>query len=267
MGGQCDSCGLFTWSGPNAQDGGGLVSLAEVDEEEDGPRILVPAARVWGGPRVPGIERGCVYLISGGPGAGKTTLMLMCLDAILDAPEAPPLAPRSALYLGNEQEARKLKSTAVRLRVRNFDRILVPEVRGGIEYPLSEEILACDPCVLVQDSLPGVDGADLVSSISLLAGLRDIADTGVIVIVVNHVNSDGDIAGLTAFQHSVDATFMLRSVAFERGRVVTKRGSPFRRFEAYKNRTGKEVGATLDMTDEGLREHSANCGCDICQKA
>lgn len=256
---QCPSCGFFFFA-QKAAAGAGLVSLADVDEEEDGPRVVVPGARAWGGPRRPGVERGCVYLISGGPGAGKTTLMLMALEAIIAAS-----GNRNALYLGNEQEARKLKTTAVRLGLRNFTRVLVPEVRGGVEYPLSDEVLGCDPCVVVQDSLPGVEGADLASSLSVLSGLRDVADTGVVVIVVNHVNSDGDIAGLTAYQHSVDGTFMLRPVAVDRGRVVTKRGSKVRLFEAYKNRTGAECAVAFDMTDVGLSEHPVGCPCAVCK--
>ena len=252
---QCPSCGYWHFA-TAATRTDGLIPLSTVDESMHGDRVQTGSwDRVWGGRKHPGFRRSCVYLLAGGPGAGKSTLMLQTLEPFLALfPKQP------ALYLGNEQDSDELKEHAVRLNLKNFDRILVPQVRGGVEYPLSDELLDCEPCVIVQDSLPGVEGVDLQESLSICSGLKDVAKAhSCPVIVINHINGEGDIAGLMQLQHAVDATLMLR----KHGGLTSR--SVFRVFEAFKNRTGKEEGMVLEMTDVGLRAHVDECTCDVCK--
>jgi predicted ATP-dependent serine protease len=252
---QCPSCKQWHFETAVTRTDG-LVPLSKVDEAELGDRVRTGEwDRVWGGRKRPGFRRTCVYLLAGGPGAGKSTLMLQTLDPFLaQYPDQP------VLYLGNEQEADELKEHAVRLSLKHFDRILVPEVRGGIEYPLTDDLLDCNPCLIIQDSLPGVDGVDLQESLSICTGLKDVAKAhGCPIVVINHINGDGDIAGLMQLQHAVDATFMLRKA----GGLMSR--SVFRVFEAFKNRTGKEDAMVLEMTDTGLRAHVEDCTCDVCK--
>jgi DNA repair protein RadA/Sms len=260
---QCPVCLAFTFTDGAGKKGTGLVPLADAQPNEERPRIQTGVCdAVWGGPKRPGVKDTAVYLLSGGPGAGKTTLLFQVLRGLAREREIGPIP-----YLGNEQEKEDLYEYARRTGWTDAElaRLMVPEERGEVTYPISEDILSLRPSALVQDSLPGVEGSDLADSLAILTGFRDVCKRKIPIFVVNHVNADYDMAGLTSFQHAVEWTGMLRPVGVERRKLVTRRGSKTRLLEAWKNRTGPEASAILDMTDGGLVPHAKECACEFCK--
>jgi predicted ATP-dependent serine protease len=254
---QCDTCGHFTWHDtPPQNDDDGLVALSDVDTTNVDTRLQTGAwDYVWGGPKRPGIVRIQTYMTGGYPGSGKTTLAFQTLAPIVEA----DTDSRPALYLGNEQEGAELVETAHRLGFHKAaGRILVPKVRGGIEYPLSNRILARNPCCIIQDSLPGNEGTNFIESINILQNLKDVSATyGCPSFIINHVNSEGEMAGLMRFEHVVGGVFMIEP--------THGRDKPWRRFRALKNRMGRTASMILEMGDEGLVAHTLNCACRVCE--
>jgi|SRR5580693_395470 predicted ATP-dependent serine protease len=250
---QCPSCGHWQFRGEAASDDDALIPLSEVDESALETRYQTGRwDRVWGGSVEPGISRIGVFFVGGYPGSGKSTLSLQTLAPIVEVEERP------ALYLGNEQGGAEIKKMARRIGMKRFDLVYVPKIRGGITYPLSDGVLSCNPCCIIQDSLPGNEGASLVESASILSGLKDIADTECPVIVVNHVNSEGEMAGWMQLEHLVTGVYMLEP--------THRRDDPWRRFRAMKNRMGRTESMILEMGDKGLFAHPDACPCRVCKK-
>jgi predicted ATP-dependent serine protease len=251
----CPTCGRTTWDSEPESIESPLIALSKVDDRNIRERFVTgPWDRVWGGRKRPGIVRIATYFLGGYPGSGKSTLAFQTMAPIM------ALEPnRPALYLGNEQEAEELKDMARRFGVDSYaDRILVPRVRGGVEYPLSDAVLSCNPCCVIQDSLPGNEGVGLEESTAILENLKDVSKAyEAPAIIINHVNSDGDMAGWMALEHLVGGVFMLEP--------THRRDDPWRRFRAMKNRMGPTESIILEMGDVGLFAHKLDCQCHVCE--
>jgi hypothetical protein len=249
----CPSCGHFTFKAEPLVVGGtsSLVSLNEQIEDATSRYRTGAWDPVWGGSENPGVDKESIYMFAGLPGVGKSTLAFQTLAPILSETLRP------ALYLGDEQTPRKLARQWTRLALPHPSLILAPRERGEIEYPISEEILALEPCAIVQDSLPGFEGADYAASLDMLSGFREIADKGTPVFVVNHVNSAGEMAGWMQFEHLVDWVGMIEPIG--------RRDEPWRRFRANKSRLGDTCSMVLEMGERGLRAHESDCKCEICK--
>ncbi|MGH8553292.1 MAG: DNA repair protein RadA, partial [Methylococcales bacterium] len=194
--------------------------------------------RVLGGGFVPG----SVVLLSGDPGAGKSTILIQTL--------AHAAQTRRVLYVSGEESlqqiaarARRIKLSAQHLKVlgeTSVERILAI---CDIEQP---EILVIDSIqVMVCNSLDSVPGG--VSQVrESAAWLTQYAKrSGMIVLIVGHVTKDQTIAGPMTLSHIVDTQLMLSSTEDSRYRIL----------RATKNRFGavNEIGL-FAMTAQGLRE-------------
>jgi DNA repair protein RadA/Sms len=265
---RCRVCGHYTFissgNDPGTISPFRLVPLSSVDESVVERRIRtgMRADSVFGGPHEPGIVRTSANIISGFPGGGKSTLACMLVSRILESENDRP-----AFYLGNEQIAAEIKKLYNRLRLPHMERFFIPEFKGTVEYPLPRELLADRPCVIVQDSLPGVEADDgsLHESERIAGCLKDAsAECECPTIAINHVIKDGDMAGTMKLQHKVDALFMF-------AQWPTRDAPVLRKLWTYgKNRNGASHHVYMDMVKDddsaGLVEHAGNCDCEYCEE-
>ena len=197
--------------------------------------------RVLGG----GMVAGCLVLLGGDPGVGKSTLLIQALAGLTRGGRV--------LYATGEESiaqtalrARRVGAAAAGLAVvaeTDVERIL------GHAQALVE---AGTPAVLAVDSIQTVYTPLLDSIPGSLAQVRECASrlmqfaktTGIPTIVVGHVTKDGAIAGPKTLEHLVDVVLQLEGD-----------GGPYRVLRAHKNRFGstEEIGV-FEMRGGGLAE-------------
>lgn len=194
--------------------------------------------RVLGG----GLVKGSLVLLSGDPGIGKSTLLLqICqyLDSAL-----------KILYVSGEESAHQLKLRASRLGVSNSSLSLLCETDA--QY-ICELIAAEKPDIVMIDSIQTMNITELNSSSGSITQVRETTNMfmrtaktlNIPILIVGHVNKDGNIAGPKVLEHIVDAVLYFEG----------DRNFSYRILRAVKNRYGStnEIGV-FEMLDEGLHE-------------
>ncbi len=194
--------------------------------------------RVLGG----GIVKGSLVLISGDPGIGKSTILLQicqCLGRKLNI-----------LYVSGEESYNQIKLRADRLHVDCANLFILCETDV---QAISEHILIEKPDLVIVDSIQTMNFTELSSSPGSVAQVRESTNLlmrtakslSIPVIIVGHVNKDGNIAGPKVLEHIVDAVLYFEG----------ERNLSFRILRAVKNRFGStnEIGV-FEMTDRGLNE-------------
>ena len=194
--------------------------------------------RVLGG----GIVEGSAVLISGGPGIGKSTLLLQICDHIS--------ASGTMLYVSGEESRSQLKLRADRLGVNSSSLLILAET--SVSKAISE-MMAIRPKVVVIDSIQTMYDERLQSAPGSVAQVRQCAmllmqrakEDGTAVLMVGHVNKDGAVAGPKVLEHVVDAVLHFEG----------DRQHAYRMVRAAKNRFGStnEIGV-FEMGSEGLEE-------------
>ncbi len=209
------------------------ISLKSLTRMETG---ITEFDRIMGGGMVPG----CLVLLGGPPGIGKSTLMLQVVHR----------AKRRVLYVSGEESREQIKSRADRLGVDSAEIFLVSETQ-------LENILECvrkiQPDLLVIDSIQTTYREDLASAPGSVGQVRECAaeflrlakSSGITVFVLGHVTKEGDLAGPRVLEHIVDTVLY-----FE-----TEKHHTYRILRSYKNRFGptSEIGI-FEMGTEGLVE-------------
>ena len=215
---------------------GSLQDLADV-KVEDVPRTLTGIGefdRVMGG----GLVRGCVALIGGDPGIGKSTLLLQVMARLVEM-------GRSALYVSGEESPSQIAVRAQRLQLQPRGLALMSEIElEHIEKVISER----KPEFVVIDSIQTIFSSALESAPGSVSQVRESAarltrlakTLGTTLIFVGHVTKEGSLAGPR----------VLDTVLYFEG----DQHSNFRLVRAFKNRFGavNELGV-FAMTDHGLR--------------
>jgi DNA repair protein RadA/Sms len=195
--------------------------------------------RVLGGGLVPG----CLVLIGGSPGIGKSTLTTGALGNL-------SAGGRKVLYVSGEESAGQVKLRAERLGPAALSVPIVAEteleaVLATIEAERPDACVVDSVQVLYDPALSGSPGS--VAQVREVAGrlMRLAKQRGVAVILVGHVTKEGAIAGPRVLEHLVDCV-----LSFEGERERT-----YRTLRALKNRFGStnEVGV-FEMHEEGLVE-------------
>lgn len=194
--------------------------------------------RVLGG----GIVKGSLVLLSGDPGIGKSTILLQICKVIAQR--------LNVLYVSGEESYNQIKLRADRLGV------TAPGLRLLCEtdmQAIGEHILEEKPDLVIVDSVQTMNHADLSSSPGSVTQVRECTSLlmrtakslSIPVILVGHVNKDGNIAGPKVLEHIVDAVLYFEG----------ERNLSFRILRAVKNRYGStnEIGV-FEMTDRGLEE-------------
>ena len=246
--GRCPGCG--SWGAlveeaasagpravPSAVAAQPLLRLDEVEAAEaDRLSTGVPELdRVLGGGLVPA----SLVLVSGDPGIGKSTLLLMALRE---------LSGRCTVALvTGEESAAQVKLRAERLGGAGDVRILAETNLDLVCATLEHE----RPAVCVIDSVQTLYAPDLGSAPGSVAQVREATgrllrlakEEGVAIFVVGHVTKDGAVAGPRVLEHLVDCVLQFEGDRFRAHRVL----------RAVKNRFGStnELGV-FEMTADGL---------------
>lgn len=219
---------------------GRLYKLSDIleDAEHRCGTGLHELDRVLGG----GLVKGSLVLLSGDPGIGKSTLLLQICQS-LDK-------KLNLLYVSGEESAHQLKLRANRLGVSNENLSLLCETDA--QY-ICELIASEKPDIVIIDSIQTMNIAELNSSSGGVTQVRETTnlfmrtakalDTSIV--IVGHVNKDGNIAGPKVLEHIVDAVLYLEG----------DRNFTYRILRAVKNRYGStnEIGV-FEMLDDGLAE-------------
>jgi len=194
--------------------------------------------RVLGG----GLVKGSLVLLSGDPGIGKSTLLLQTTQSLAQ--------DMTVLYVSGEESPHQIKLRAERVGV-NADKLLVlcqTDATGICEY-----IRAKKPDVVIIDSIQTMSIPEISSLPGSIVQVRECANLfmrlskgeNIPVILVGHVNKDGNIAGPKVLEHIVDTVLY-----FEGEKNIS-----YRILRAVKNRFGStnEIGV-FEMKDTGLDE-------------
>jgi DNA repair protein RadA/Sms len=219
-------------SGPPAEP----VRLDEVRVAEE-VRVstgLGECDRVLGG----GAVLGALYLLSGDPGIGKSTLIMQICSALSRR--------HKVLYCSGEESVRQLRLRGERLGSGG----MLVLAHTGLEELLAT-IRSEKPDFLAIDSIQTMQSANLTGAPGSVSQVRECAlalmrmakDEGVTVFLVGHITKEGSIAGPKVLEHMVDCVLYMEG------------DRHLRILRAEKNRFGstREIGV-FDMAGDGLRE-------------
>lgn len=217
-----------------------VYSLGEIknDTEHRFDTGLTELNRVLGG----GLVKGSIVLLSGDPGIGKSTLLLQICE---------PLGKNlKILYVSGEESAHQIKIRANRLNV--FSNSLSILCETDAQY-ICEVISSEKPDIVMIDSIQTMNIPELNSTSGSITQVRETTNLfmrtaktlNIPMIIVGHVNKDGNIAGPKVLEHIVDSVLYIEG----------DRNLSYRILRAVKNRYGStnEIGM-FEMTDEGLQE-------------
>jgi DNA repair protein RadA/Sms len=244
--GRCPACGSWGTlveeralapAGGRSASARPLLRLVEV-EAADAERIPTGVAeldRVLGGGLVPA----SLVLVSGDPGIGKSTLLLMALRALSGS--------RKVLLVTGEESAAQVKLRADRLGGGGDVHILAETNLDDVCATLERE----RPEVCVIDSVQTLYAPELGSAPGSVAQVREAAgrllrvakEHGVATFLVGHVTKEGAVAGPRVLEHLVDCVLNFEGDRYRSHRVL----------RAVKNRFGStnELGV-FEMTSVGL---------------
>nr|MCR5455955.1 DNA repair protein RadA [Bacteroidales bacterium] len=254
--GKCPSCGQWnTYTEEIVQtntrfssgNGGGYAGRATANKPQRISEIQTTEAarintnnnefnRVLGG----GIVPGSVTLIGGEPGIGKSTLSLQIALNI----------PQKTLYVSGEESASQIKLRADRLKSTTDNCLILCEVTVENIIP---QIRENNPGLVIIDSIQTLRTESVESSPGTVTQIRECADllirhakeNNVPIILIGHINKDGNIAGPKILEHMVDTVLQFEGDSTHVYRVL----------RGIKNRFGttSEVGI-FEMLANGLRE-------------
>ncbi len=192
--------------------------------------------RVLGG----GIVPGSLILIGGEPGIGKSTLALQVALRI----------DKSTLYVSGEESPQQLKMRAERIGGGNGACHVLAET--SLQNILTQ-VEHTKPQLLIIDSIQTLYSEEIESAPGTISQVRDCAaqllrvakETHIPVILIGHINKEGNIAGPKVLEHIVDTVLQFEGDTHHLYRIL----------RSNKNRFGStsEIGV-FEMTGEGLRE-------------
>lgn len=215
------------------------LPLTEIDNsaEERFSAGIPELDRVLGGGMVPG----CLGLIGGDPGIGKSTLLLQVASSVAKN-------TGKVLYVTGEESLAQLKLRAIRLDAVEERLIAVSESDTNV---ICEIILEEKPVLVIIDSIQTMFVEEVSSPPGSVGQVRESTGrflqlakgSGTSILLVGHVTKGGNLAGPKILEHAVDF------VLYFEGETHTS----FRIVRSAKNRFGStnEFGI-FEMSGKGL---------------
>ena len=215
------------------------INDVEMDKDEVRYKIgLNELDRVLGG----GLVKGSLVLLGGEPGIGKSTLLLQICQHLGEE--------HTILYVSGEESARQIKLRAGRLGVDSENLYLLAQTDCEA---ICAAIVKEKPEIVMIDSIQTMSINGLTGTQGSITQVRECTNMlmhtakneEIPMIIVGHVNKDGNIAGPKVMEHIVDAVTVFEG----------QRNLPYRILRAVKNRFGStnEIGV-FEMAGNGLRE-------------
>ena len=187
-----------------------------------------------------GLVKGSVTLLGGEPGIGKSTLLLQIALQL----------KQKVLYVSGEESQSQIKMRAERLQNKNENCLILTETNTQQIFKNIENV---EPDVLVIDSIQTLHTNNIEASPGTISQIRETSaelikyakETATPVLLIGHINKEGNIAGPKILEHMVDVVLQ-----FEGDRNHT-----YRILRSQKNRFGStsELGI-YEMLSDGLRE-------------
>lgn len=187
-----------------------------------------------------GLVKGSITLLGGEPGIGKSTLLLQVALQI----------PQKVLYVSGEESQSQIKMRAERLQNEDSNCLILTETNTQQIFRNVEEV---QPDVLVIDSIQTLYTNNIEASPGSISQIKETSaelikfakETNTPVLLIGHINKDGNIAGPKILEHMVDVVLQ-----FEGDRNHT-----YRILRSQKNRFGStaELGI-YEMLSDGLHE-------------
>ncbi len=201
--------------------------------------------RVLGG----GIVMGSLTLLGGEPGIGKSTLLLQVANHC--ARQNTDKSKSKVLYISAEESSSQLKLRACRMHIESEILVLSDACLSNIiAYIESEE-----PQLVIIDSIQATFSDNVDSLPGSPSQIRDCASNlmrvakslNIPIVIVGHINKDGDIAGPKILEHMVDTVIQFEG----------SKDSNIRFLRSIKNRFGStdEIGV-FSMQEQGLKDLS-----------
>jgi len=214
------------------------IEEIQLNAEERVPTKNKELDTVLGG----GLVKGSVTLLGGEPGIGKSTLILQISLAI----------PDKVLYVSGEESQSQIKMRAERIQKKASNCLILTETNTQQIFKNIEKV---QPQVLVIDSIQTLHTNAIDASPGSISQIRETTaelikfakETGTPILLIGHINKEGQIAGPKILEHMVDVVLQ-----FEGDRNHT-----YRILRSQKNRFGStaELGI-YEMLSDGLREVS-----------
>ena len=192
--------------------------------------------RVLGG----GIVPGSITLLGGEPGIGKSTLFLQISLKI----------NQRVLYVSGEESENQIKIRANRISFSNKECLIYSENKLENIFSQAEKI---KPNLLIIDSIQTLTTSSIDSMQGSVTQLKTCTAelinfgkrTSIPIMLIGHINKDGNIAGPKVLEHMVDTVLQFEG----------DRNHLYRILRVKKNRFGStnEIGI-YEMITEGLKE-------------
>ena len=192
--------------------------------------------RVLGG----GIVPGSIILLGGEPGIGKSTLFLQISLKI----------NQKVLYVSGEESENQIKIRANRISYTNKECLIYSENKLENIFSQAEKI---KPNLLIIDSIQTLKTNSIDSMQGSVTQLKTCTAelinfgkrTSIPIMLIGHINKDGNIAGPKVLEHMVDTVLQFEG----------DRNHLYRILRIKKNRFGStnEIGI-YEMITEGLKE-------------
>lgn len=215
-----------------------VIDVSATNEQ----RLVLPDEelnRILGG----GLVSGSLVLIGGEPGIGKSTLLLQL---------AMQLNNRKVLYISGEESEQQIKMRAERLGIGNENVYLLCDTSLDNLIAHMESV---QPELVIVDSIQTLHSPLIESTAGSISQIRECASEllkfakteNVPVVLIGHINKDGNIAGPKVLEHMVDVVLQFEG----------DRNHIYRLLRSMKNRFGStnELGI-YEMQGSGMRQVS-----------
>ncbi|MDD5769817.1 MAG: DNA repair protein RadA [Candidatus Gracilibacteria bacterium] len=189
-----------------------------------------------------GITVGSIILLSGEPGIGKSTLALQ-LGNLIDG---------NIIYISAEENENQIFSRAKRLAINSDNISLLCE--SNLENIL-QTLKNTKSDLIVLDSISVITSNNINGTAGSISQVKEIAEkivdfgktTNTVIVLIGHVNKDGNLAGPKTLEHLVDTVLYFEGERYEDIRIL----------RSLKNRFGStgEI-AIFKMGESGLADLS-----------